>query len=284
MLRGKGMTLVDVWSDSEIDLAVADYFAMLAEELSGMAVNKAARYRALADLIPRSAKSVERKYQNISAVMIGFGQPWITGLKPARHYQLALEDGVQRWLDAQPGWLKPNRSAGVAQVVADTPRLWIGPPPTHRNEPPPVDPRLMAAVAMKYDIAGRDERNRALGRAGEEVVLHHERATLADAGRHDLAAEVRWISDQDGDGLGFDIASFEPDGRERLIEVKTTNGWERTPFHISRNELAVSRERRDDWHLIRVYNFARRPSAFALRPPLESYVELTATSYSARFV
>ncbi len=30
-----------------------------------------------------------------------------------------------------------------------------------------------------------------------------------------------------------------------LIEVKTTNGWERTPFHISRNELAVADENRD---------------------------------------
>lgn len=275
--------MVDTWTDSEIDLAVADYFAMLAEELAGRAVNKAARYRALAELIPRSAKSVERKHQNISAVMIGFGQPWITGLKPARHYQLALEDGVQRWLEAHPGWLNPNRFPSVAQVVADTPRLWIGPPPMHRNEPPPVDPRLMAAVAMKYDIAGRDERNRALGRAGEAVVLHHERTTLEDAGRHDLAAEVRWISDQDGDGLGYDIASFEPDGRKRLIEVKTANGWERTPFFISRNELAVSRERSDHWHLIRVYDFARRPRAFSLRPPLESFVELTATSFSARF-
>ena len=196
---------------------MADYFAMLADELAGRAVNKAARYRALTELIPRSAKSFERKHQNISAVMIGFGQPWITGLKPAKHYQLALEDGVQRWLEAHHDWLKPNRSAGVGQVEADTPRLWIGPPPTHRNEPPPVDPRLMAAVAMKYDIAGRDERNRALGRAGEAVVLHHERTTLEDAGRHDLATEVRWISDQDGDGLGYDIASFEPDGRARLI-------------------------------------------------------------------
>ena len=33
--------------------------------------------------------------------------------------------------------------------------------------------------------------------------------------------------------------SFEADGRERLIEVKTTNGWERTPFHITRSELEV---------------------------------------------
>lgn len=66
-----------------------------------------------------------------------------------------------------------------------------------------------------------------------------------------------------------------------MIEVKTTNGWERTPFHISRNELAVAEARRDDWHLIRVWNFARVPQAFALRPPLDAHVELTATSFLA---
>lgn len=75
--------MVDTWTDSEIDLAVVDYFAMLAEELAGRAVNKAARYRALAELIPRSAKSVERKHQNISAVMIGFiGIEYYTKCRP----------------------------------------------------------------------------------------------------------------------------------------------------------------------------------------------------------
>src|SRR3546814_11221910 len=29
--------------------------------------------------------------------------------------------------------------------------------------------------------------------------------------------------------------------------VKTTNGWERTPSHISRNELAVADTRREEW-------------------------------------
>ena len=41
----------------------------------------------------------------------------------------------------------------------------------------------------------------------------------------DLARKVRWVSEEDGDGAGYDIASFGPDGRARLIEVETTNGW-----------------------------------------------------------
>jgi hypothetical protein len=67
--------------------------------------------------------------------------------------------------------------------------------------------------------------------------MQHEAATLERAGRPDLAHAIRWVSEQDGDGAGYDISSFDPDGRPWLIEVKTTNGWDRTPFFISRNEL-----------------------------------------------
>jgi len=91
-----------------------------------------------------------------------------------------------------------------------------------------------------------------------------------------------WV-DEDGDGAGYDIESFEPDGRPRLIEVKTTNGWERTPFDISRNELAMADRRRSDWRLLRLWNFSREPQAFELHPPLDAHVLLTATSFQARF-
>jgi hypothetical protein len=141
----------------------------------------------------------------------------------------------------------------------------------------------MLRVARKFDVAGRDARNRALGRAGEQRVLSHERAVLRAAGRDDLAAAVRWVSEVDGDGAGYDIASFTPQGRTRLIEVKTTNGWERTPFHISRNELAVAEERRSEWCLFRLWNFGRDPKAFELHPPLDAHVSLTATAFQASF-
>jgi len=59
------------------------------------------------------------------------------------------------------------------------------------------------------------------------------------------------VSEEDGDGAGYDIASFAPDGLLRLIEVKTTNGWQRSPCHITRNELAVADERRSEWRLFR---------------------------------
>jgi hypothetical protein len=141
----------------------------------------------------------------------------------------------------------------------------------------------MLHIARKFDVAGRDERNRTLGKAGEELVLRHERSVLEAVGRDDLAAKIQWTSQEEGDGAGFDIASYFPDGHERLLEVKTTNGWDRTPFLITRNELAVADERHNSWCLVRLWDFAREPKAFELRPPLDAHVSLTATTFQASF-
>ncbi|GAB4239382.1 MAG: DUF3883 domain-containing protein [Methyloligellaceae bacterium] len=274
------------WSDEENDLIVADYFAMLARDIAGESYSKAEhRRRLLPRLKDRTAGSVEYKHQNISAVLQCLGEDWIPGYKPAFNFQAALVDAVARWLRRHPGWLEPEQGSNSAARggLEQAPQLWIGPPPTMSNKPPPEELELSLHIARKFDVARRDEYNRALGRAGEERVLAHERASLNAAGREDLARQVRWVSFEDGDGAGYDIASFEPDGQQRLIEVKTTNGWERTPFHITRNELAAARELRSHWCLVRLYNFRREPKAFALRPPLEDHVSLMATAYRASF-
>jgi hypothetical protein len=272
------------WKDAENDLIVADYFAMLADDMAGRPYNKAEHRRALLPLLnDRSEGSVEFKHQNISAVLKGLGEDWIPGYKPAFNFQLALVDAVARWLAWNPAWLSRQPELQPATGLREAAQIWIGPPPTLSNQPPPQELEQMLHVARKFDVAGRDERNRALGRAGEERIVAHEKSALKVAGRDDLARKVRWVSEEDGDGAGYDIASFAPDGRERLIEVKTTNGWERTPFYISCNELAVAEERRTEWCLLRLWNFSREPKAFELHPPLDAHVSLTATAFQASF-
>jgi hypothetical protein len=272
------------WTDEENDLIVADYFAMLADDIAGRPYNKAEHRRALMPLLrDRSEGSIEFKHQNVSAVLKGLGEDWIPGYKPAFNFQMTLVDAVARWLALNPAWLGRTPSTRPVSGVREVAQLWVGTPPTLSNQPPPQELEQMLHIARKFDVAGRDERNRALGRAGEERVVAHERAVLAGAGRDDLARKVRWVSDEDGDGAGYDIASYAPDGRLRLIEVKTTNGWERTPFHISRNELAVADERRPEWCLLRLWNFSREPKAFELLPPLDAHVSLTPTSFQASF-
>lgn len=275
------------WTDAQNDAIIADYFAMLDEDIAGRPYSKAEHNRLLQAMISRPRGSIEYKHQNISAVLKGLGQDWILGYKPAFNFQASLVDAVMRWLERHPDWLAPAAHMAMGlppSALREEAALWIGPPPTHSNAPPPDELEQMTAIARKYDVAERDARNRALGRAGEERVLAHERSGLLAAGRTDLAERIRWVSHVDGDGAGYDIRSFDTDGSDRLIEVKTTNGWERTPFHITRNELVVAEAHRDDWRLVRLWNFAREPRAFELRPPLEAHVSLMATSYQANFL
>ncbi len=271
------------WQDDENDAIVADYFAMLAKELAGQPFSKTAHRRALQDRIGRGEGSIEYKHQNISAVLMGLGETWIVGYRPAFNYQRALEDAVLRWLAANPDWTTRTPSLAAMNQLAENQALWIGPAPTLSNAPEPNELAQAMAVARRYNVAERDERNRALGRAGEELVLRHERQSLRIAGRGDLAERVLWTSEEMGDGAGFDIASFHANGKDRLIEVKTTNGWERTPFHITANELAVADDRRSEWCLLRLWDFARAPKAFELYPPLQAHVALTPTSFRASF-
>lgn len=86
---------------------------------------------------------------------------------------------------------------------------------------------------------------------------------------------------EDGDGAGFDILSFDPHGKERLIEVKTTNGAGQTPFFMTRNEMSVSNERPDHWHLYRVHLFVQQPKIFTVRPPLEQMLRLYPETWRA---
>ncbi|WP_321325980.1 hypothetical protein [uncultured Parasphingorhabdus sp.] len=198
----------DDWSDLEIDIAVADYFSMLADELNGTKYNKAEHNRGLQQAIDRSRGSIEFKHQNISAVLLGLGQPWILGYKPASNFQNSLILGVLRFLDSTTNWNPIENRKYIAgssdQTLFENRTLWVGPPPAHRNELPPVQPESLDRVIDLGDPAARDARNRTLGDAGERCVLEHEMMTLRNAGRTDLADKVKWTA-QDNMAAGYDI-------------------------------------------------------------------------------
>jgi hypothetical protein len=94
---------------------------------------------------------------------------------------------------------------------------------------------------------------------------------------------VRWISEELGDGAGYDIHSFDANGADRLLEVKKTNGGSTTPFFLTRNECALSQERPDAFRIYRVYEFAEMPKLFQLHPPLDQAVILETETWRASF-
>jgi hypothetical protein len=160
---------------------------------------------------------------------------------------------------------------------------WIGPPPDVALEDQ-QEPERLRRLVRKFDPAERDARNRKLGKEGEELVFIHEQQRLRIADRDDLARKVEWTAEVRGDGAGYDILSFDLNGKERLIEVKTTNGAAKTPFFLTENERAFSEERPEAFRLLRLYSFNDRPSAFELRPPLIEHLALHAANYRATLI
>jgi hypothetical protein len=269
------------WSDSEVDLIVADYFDMLTSQLAGTPYNKAEHNRALQQRIGRSRSSIEFKHRNISAVMKELTLEPLKGYLPAANYQNALIAGIDRHL-ALKGQPIIEAAATPPAKTFEAQDLRLGPPPSPSNDDKKVTDAVRRLV-RKFDPAARDARNRALGRRGEELALKHERVRLISTGRDDLARKLEWTSEERGDGAGYDIRSFNLDGSDRLIEVKTTNGAARTPFYLSENERSFSEERPEAFRLLRLHDFREKPAGFELVPPLGQWVKLMPTAYRASF-
>jgi len=264
------------WTAVELDDIIADYFAMLGDELSQQPYVKSHHRAALMQMTGRSAASVEFKHRNISAVLQELGLPWIWGYKPAPNYQEALFDAVDRYLSRHQEILEQQPVATPPLIIV--PENVFSAMPVAPSRPPRT---RLERLVRKFDPVARDFRNRQLGRAGEEFVVAIERQRLIAQDRTDLASKVRWVAMEDGDGAGFDIQSFDHQGRERLIEVKTTNGAAQTPFFMTRNELTVAQERSEHWHLYRVHLFAQKPKIFTVRPPLEAALRLDPETWRA---
>jgi Domain of unknown function (DUF3883) len=268
-----------IWHTDELDAIVEDYFIMLAAELSGRPYVKSRHSAALMARIGRTHRSVEFKHQNISAVMDELGMPWISGYKPKRNYQNAIFDAIDRYLTKHHD---ARETASTSAIATPLPSAVFVEAPIPAVEKTLI-PTGLQRLIIKFDPVERDRRNRTLGKAGESFVLEVERKQLTEFGRSDLAKKIRWVAAEDGDGAGYDVLSFDRSGREKLIEVKTTNGSAKTPFFLTRNECSLAIERPTDWRIYRVHLFASAPRIFTIAPPLEKAVTLRPDTWRATF-
>lgn len=132
--------------------------------------------------VGRSHRSVEFKHQNISAVLDALGMPWIKGYKPKLNYQNAIFDAIDRYLTRNPDFIQ-TASSPTLEVPSDS-SIFVA-PPTPTSPAEVVSLRLRRLV-QKFDPVERDNRNRALGKAGEAFVVELERRRLVHANRADL--------------------------------------------------------------------------------------------------
>lgn len=276
------------WSRFEVEAIVADYFHMLLQELAGQSYNKTAHRKALLPkLAGRSDQSVEMKHRNISAILVEFGSPWINGYKPLPNYQRLLFEVVGQRLREDATFEKTAVYAVEAPASLPLITEYFGllsePPKPSKVSAPSADKYHHREFGIKRDYLALEARNRSLGAAGEEFVMGYERHRLHELGAKHLVDRVEQVSATKGDGLGYDVLSFEPDGRERFIEVKTTAFGIEAPFYVTKRELAVSKAEAKQFRLYRLFDFRKKARMFSLAGAINERCKLDPVSYLATF-
>lgn len=158
------------------------------------------------------------------------------------------------------------------------------PAPPRADREAATNTRQFRAVSSS-DWSDEEHRNRALGLAGERFVVAWERDWLRENERDDLAMMVRHVSSEIGDGLGYDVLSFDLEGGKKFIEVKTTLGSATSDFFLSENERAFAAQAGQSYYLYRVHDFDEDRcigSFYIVRGPVEHEFSLTPTMYRAR--
>ena len=155
-------------------------------------------------------------------------------------------------------------------------------PPEQSTVPKELGKPWMSRKGQRIDFAQRDAQNRQLAKLGEEFVVCLEQHRLRGVGRDDLAEKVAWVAVTIGDGLGFDVLSFDDlDESEKLIEVKTTGLGKYFPFYVTINEVRCSEDVADRFHLFRVFDFGRSPRVYILTGSLRTTCQLEAIQFRA---
>ena len=98
-------------------------------------------------------------------------------------------------------------------------------------------------IGKTIDFEKENIINKLLGNRGEEIVFSLEKKDLEKIGKKELAKKVQWVSKTD-DSLGYDILSYDEDGKPKYIEVKSTNQSQKSNanFSISSNQYRKAKE------------------------------------------
>ena len=129
------------------------------------------------------------------------------------------------------------------------------------NEAPEKKPKLKREGVKKdkfrqlkvYNNPETDKKLKDIGNKGEQYIIEYEIERLTQADKAELADKIKHIS-LVNDAAGYDILSFNEDGSERYIEVKTTKGPIGTDFFISPGEIKFSKANKE-YYIYRVFEF-----------------------------
>lgn len=106
-----------------------------------------------------------------------------------------------------------------------------------------------------YERINRNKKD--IGNRGETAVLNYEKKILNDLGLRELAEKVEL---SENDAIGYDIISFNPDGTEKHIEVKTNSSASNKllDFYLTDNELQTM-EKDPTYNIYYLFSIKKNP-------------------------
>lgn len=126
-----------------------------------------------------------------------------------------------------------------------------------------------SGISKDTDYIRKAISDKAIGNAGELLVVNYEADRLRNIGLSELAEKVKLV---EKDGLGYDVLSFKRDGTPKHIEVKTTRNAAHFPFKLTLNEKLFMEQNLDNYYIYRLYQYepnTNRADFYIIERPLE---------------
>lgn len=231
--------------------------------------------------IVESISSPDAKGNVIAKIKLGFeldksinqGDPfieefvWKTRVKPGPGWKgfwlnygmnEIVEDDFWRLVKDQTCELSGNQVSGIQTVEENEPvsydhlekgfQLRVKMPTVTAGETSPT----ITSLVRKLDFNALNKKRKTIGTAGELLVLEYEKERLEKAG---VAKQPEHVSETLGDGLGYDIKSYDMSGKEIHIEVKTTKSGQSDSFFMSKREIDEAKNTEFEYLIYRVFSY-----------------------------
>ena len=116
----------------------------------------------------------------------------------------------------------------------------------------------------------RSDRSAFIGRKGEKIVFDFEKEKLKKINLNNLSEKVRWHAELN-EKPGYDITSFDDNGDEIFIEVKSSSGKTINDVDLTKNEIMsmFNKKTKEKFYIYLVTNALTKPEIEVIKNPSE---------------
>ena len=116
----------------------------------------------------------------------------------------------------------------------------------------------------------RSDRSAFIGRKGEKIVFDFEKEKLKKNNLNNLSEKVRWHAELN-EKPGYDITSFDDNGDEIFIEVKSSSGKTINDVDLTKNEIMsmFNKKTKEKFYIYLVTNALTKPEIEVIKNPSE---------------